>query len=295
MARYTDIRVSSVLGNSQLLDGGAMFGNAPRPLWERWAKPDALGRIGLACRCMLLEWGGVKLLCETGIGAYMEPSMAERFGLVESDHRLLANLATLGVKPEDIDYVILSHLHFDHAGGLLPSYAEIAQGRDYLVFPKAKIVVGREAWNRALKPHPRDRASFIPGLSEKIEKSGRLVVVEGDSLPEFPREQLFFRFSHGHTPGHMHTVVRGAKETIIFAGDLIPGKAWVHLPITMGYDRFAEQVIDEKQDLYSVAVPEHWNIFYTHDWDVAASQVMKDSKDRYVPMNEHPTLVHYTL
>lgn len=295
MPHYTDIRVSSVLGNSQLLDGGAMFGNAPRPLWERWAKPDALGRIPLACRCMLLEFGRVKILCETGIGAYMEPALAERFGLVESDHRLLANLKALGVAPEDIDYVILSHLHFDHAGGLLPAYEEMKQGRNELVFPKAKIVVGREAWDRALKPHPRDRASFIPALNDLIMKSGRLVIVEGDSLPDFPKEQLFFRFSHGHTPGHMHTVVRGAQETMIFAGDLIPGKAWVHLPITMGYDRFAEQVIDEKAELYRLAVPEHWNIFYTHDCEVAASQVMRDPKDKYVPIKEQPQLVHYSL
>jgi glyoxylase-like metal-dependent hydrolase (beta-lactamase superfamily II) len=295
MSRYTDIRVSSVLGNSQLLDGGAMFGNAPRPLWERWAKPDALGRIPLACRCLLVEWGDVTLLCETGIGAYMEPSLAERFGLVESDHRLLANLATLGVKPEEIDYVILSHLHFDHAGGLLPAHADIVQGHDGLVFPRAKFVVGRAAWNRSIQPHPRDRASFIPGMIEKIEKSGRLVLIEGDELPGFPREQLFFRFSHGHTPGHMHTIVRGPKETMIFAGDLIPGKAWVHLPITMGYDRFAEQVIDEKQDLYQLAVPGNWNIFYTHDCETACSQVMKDSKDRYIPTREQATLVRYAL
>jgi glyoxylase-like metal-dependent hydrolase (beta-lactamase superfamily II) len=93
----------------------------------------------------------------------------------------------------------------------------------------------------------------------------------------------------------MHTVVRGPNETMVFAGDLIPGKAWVHLPITMGYDRFAEQVIDEKQELYQLAVPEHWNIFYTHDCEVACSQVMKDNKDRYVPTKEQATLVHYAL
>jgi glyoxylase-like metal-dependent hydrolase (beta-lactamase superfamily II) len=295
MTSYTDLRVSSVLGNSQLLDGGAMFGNAPRPLWERWAKPDSLGRIALACRSMLLELDGVNLLCETGIGAYMDPALAERYGLVESDHRLLANLLALDRKPEDIDYVILSHLHFDHAGGLLPTFAEIAQGHDGLVFPKAKIVVGRDAWHRARQPHPRDRASFIPGLVDKIEASGRLVLVEGDSLPGFPSDQLCFRYSHGHTPGHMHTLVRGPQESMFFAGDLIPGKAWVHLPITMGYDRFAEQVIDEKQALYDDAVPNHWNIFYTHDSVIAASQVLKDSKDRYITSKEQTSLTRYRL
>ncbi len=295
MPRYTEIRVSSVLGNSQLLDGGAMFGNAPRPLWERWSKPDSLGRIALACRCMLVELDGVKVLCETGIGTYMEPSLAERYGLVESDHRLLVNLAEQGIKPDDIDYVILSHLHFDHAGGLLPAYADIAQGRDALVFPKAQFVVGREAWDRARHPHARDRASFIPGLVEKLEQSGRLIIVDGEALDGFAKDQLSFRFSHGHTPGHMHTVVHGSSGTMIFAGDLIPGKAWVHLPITMGYDRFAEQVIDEKQALYREAVPGHWYLFFTHDPHTAASQVKQDPKERYVPIEEQASLRRFPL
>ncbi|MCX6128164.1 MAG: MBL fold metallo-hydrolase, partial [Proteobacteria bacterium] len=250
MKHYSNILVSSVLGNSQLLDGGAMFGNAPRALWQRWAEPDDLGRIPLACRSMLLELDGTKVLCETGIGAYMPPDLADRYGRVETKHQLLINLKSQGFLPEDIDYVILSHLHFDHAGGLLAAYGEPSG----LAFPRAKIVLGKEAWQRACHPHARDRASFIPGLTDLIANSGRLCLVEGSCLPDFPEEQLSFRYSHGHTPGHMHTLVQGSRSSMFFAGDLIPGKNWVHLPITMGYDRFAEQVIDEKQKLYDEAV-----------------------------------------
>src|SRR4051812_44570609 len=112
-----NVKISSVEGNRQLLDGGAMFGNAPRLVWERWIKPDDRGRIPLACRAMLIELDNKKILCETGIGAFFEPKLAERFGVeTPSKHMLLENLKKLNVNPEDIDEVILSHLHFDHAG-----------------------------------------------------------------------------------------------------------------------------------------------------------------------------------
>jgi glyoxylase-like metal-dependent hydrolase (beta-lactamase superfamily II) len=244
---------------------------------------------------MLIEIGEVKILCETGIGAHFEPSLAERYGVVESEHRLLDNLRRLGIAPEAIDYVILSHLHFDHAGGLLPSFHEMSQGQNELVFPKAKFVVGEEAWQRALHPHPRDRASFIPGLSEKLEKSGRLLLVKGDSIADFSPELISFRFTNGHTPGQMHTLIRGSQDCMFFAGDLIPGKAWVHVPITMGYDRFPEQVIDEKHALYDELVPAQWILFYTHDPLVAASRVQIDSKGRYICFDEKTELKRYLL
>jgi len=285
--------VSSLLGNTQLLDGGAMFGNAPRLLWERWITPDSLGRIPLACRALLVEIGGTKVLCETGIGAYMEPALASRYGVVESEHLLLESLKALKLSDADIDFVILSHLHFDHAGGLLKAYREGSALE--LLFPKAQYVVGREAWERALHPHSRDRASFIPGLCELLQASGRLRILNDDHLAEFPKELLSFRISEGHTPGQLHTVVRGQKQTLVYAGDLIPGKAWVHLPITMGYDRYPEKVIDEKEELYHEAVSEGWLVFYTHDASVAASRIVKDEKGRYVPKDEQQSLNRFPL
>lgn len=287
------VMVSSLLGNTQLLDGGAMFGNAPRLLWERWITPDPLGRIPLACRALLVEIGEKKILCETGIGSYMEPALASRYGVVEREHLLLESLKALHLSDTDIDYVILSHLHFDHAGGLLKSYQEGAALE--LLFPHAQYVVGRKAWERAVHPHSRDKASFIPGLCELLQASGRLRILDDDHLAEFPKELLSFRISEGHTPGQLHTVVRGQKQTLVYAGDLIPGKAWVHLPITMGYDRYPEKVIDEKEELYRDAVSEGWLVFYTHDAIVAASHIVKDEKGRYVPKDEHQSLNRFPL
>jgi glyoxylase-like metal-dependent hydrolase (beta-lactamase superfamily II) len=288
-----EVRVSSVLGNHQRLDGGAMFGNAPKAVWERWCKPDELNRIDLACRCLLVEWGDQKILCETGIGAFFEPKLAERYGVVEKDHRLLASLKELGIDHKDITAVILSHLHFDHAGGLLNAFADQKNG-PALLFPNAKYVVGAEAWERALRPHARDRASFIPELPGLLEKSGRLVIVK-DKVPEFLAPIINFHFTHGHTPGHMHTIVKGARDKVVFAGDLVPGTAWIHLAITMGYDRYPEQIIDEKKFFYEKIVDPNTYLFYTHDSKTAMSHVGHDDKGRFVPQDEKPEFSRVAL
>jgi glyoxylase-like metal-dependent hydrolase (beta-lactamase superfamily II) len=284
-------KVSSIEGNRQLLDGGAMFGNAPRPVWEKWIAPDQLGRIPLACRCMLLEFDGVKVLCETGIGAFFEPKMSERFGVqTPTRHLLRENLEAAGADADSIDYVILSHLHFDHAGGLLPTHQEIAAGYDDLIFTKAKFIVSEEAWARALHPHSRDKASFIPGLTEKLRDSGRLMLIPRDPLPEPLKGHIEFLLSQGHTPGHMHTLFKGDTQRVFFCGDLIPGRAWVHLPITMGYDRFPEQLIDEKATVYQRAEREDWLLFFTHDPEVAASHLKRSSVGKYEPAHDLPVL-----
>ena len=147
-----------------------MFGNCPRAVWERWCPPDALGRIALACRALLVrEDGGRTVLLEAGIGSFFAPKLRERFGVQESEHVLLSSLAALGVKPDDVDVIVLSHLHFDHAGGLLAAWAEgVAPA---LAFPRARYVVGARAWARARAPHFRDRASFIPELPALLEGS----------------------------------------------------------------------------------------------------------------------------
>jgi glyoxylase-like metal-dependent hydrolase (beta-lactamase superfamily II) len=129
----------------------------------KWAAPDELNRIELACRALLASpLEGKTVLFETGIGAFFDPRMRERYGVQESQHVLIDSLREAGFEHEDIDVVVLSHLHFDHAGGLLAAWSE---GREpELLFPNATYVVGAQHWQRAMQPHPRDRASFIPEL-----------------------------------------------------------------------------------------------------------------------------------
>ena len=292
------IYLSAVEGNRQKLDGGAMFGNAPRPMWEKWHRPDAIGRIELACRALLVEVGDQKILCETGIGAFFEPKLAERFGVQDPEtHHLLLSLKKLGIEEKDISAVILSHLHFDHAGGLLPAYADLEAGNKDLLFPNAQYIVGQEAWERNQHPHIRDRASFIPHLADKLIHSQRLLIIPSgasSAAQKLPTCISFF-YSFGHTPGHMHTLIRGQKETALFCGDLIPGTTWLHAPLTMGYDRFPEHLIDEKLELYNKAIPEHWFLFYTHDPVYPASYGRWDENKRVLADQALTSLIRMPL
>ena len=273
-----ELRLDSVMGNSQRLDGGAMFGNAPKALWTRWAEPDNENRIPLACRTLLVREGTRNILLETGIGAFFEPRLRERFGVVEERHVLLENLASLGLKHEDIDVIVLSHLHFDHAGGLLGAFDEAEAPQ--LLFPNATYIVGAAAWQRANHPHPRDRASYIDALQPLLEQSGRLEIIEGEQSSTLGSNFRFHR-SQGHTPGLLLTEIDTSFGPLVFAADLIPGAPWVHVPITMGYDRWPEKLIDEKQALLSDLESRGGWLFFTHDPHFAMGRIEKDEKGRY--------------
>lgn len=274
------MKLTPILGNSQKLDGGAMFGNAPKAMWSQWVSSDDDNRIHLQCRCLLVEEPTRNILFETGVGAFFEPKLAERYGVQESEHRLIENLAQLGFKPEDIDAIVLSHLHFDHAGGLLAPYEQPDQALK-LAFPNATLIVSESAWQRALEPHPRDRASFIPGLTDLLEHSGHLERISGTRSATLG-DRYRFHYSDGHTPGMLLTEIETDEGPVVFGADLIPGTPWVHVPISMGYDRYPEMLIDEKRRLLSDLAAREGRLFFTHDPEVAMARIVKNEKGRFI-------------
>lgn len=249
------MKLEVIEGNRQRLDGGALFGHLPKSVWQEFFPVDQQNRIAVACRSLLIEIEGQTLLFEAGIGTFFSPKLRERYG-VEGEEHLLHK--TVGQR--EIDHVVLSHLHFDHAGGLLAPYKE--GEAPSLLFPEATYWCTEEAFARAVKPTPRDKASFIPELQPLLEKSLRFF---STTLPFKGMEVV--KLSSGHTKG-LAVLRLETTPPLYLTTDLLPGLPWVHLPINSAYDRFPEQSMIEKQEVLDQVIAEEGVLFFTHDPDV---------------------------
>lgn len=268
----------AIEGNRQHLDGGAMFGNAPKTMWGKWLSVDDQNRVPLATRALLVQTDdGRNVLFEVGVGAFFDPKLKQRYGIEPEEHVLIKNLEAVGVSEMDVDVVVLSHLHFDHAGGLLPEYGDEPP---QLHFPNANYYVSESHWDYVQHPHSRERASFIPLLHELLESSDRLVLIDHPEHPDLDFG-VTFRFSDGHTIGLMLSQIATDEGPLVFVTDLVPGNAWLHLPITMGYDRFPELKVDEKKQLYESLVETDARFFYTHDPNISCAVLKQDESGKY--------------
>lgn len=271
------MKLIALTSNTMRLDGGSMYGHVPKTLWEKWTPADELNRIPLACRTLLLQTDeGRTILFDVGVGDFFDPKHKERYG-IEGDSELLKSLANLGIAEEDVDTIILSHLHFDHAGGLLSSFD---QGPLRLRFSNARYYLSHEHWNRAQHPHVRERVSFIPILTSLLKSSKRLSLIEEKTHPELDFG-VTFELSHGHTPGLLLSTLETSSGPLVYASDLVPGLPWLHLPVTMGYDRYPELIVDEKERLLKELLEKKGRILFTHDLNTPCARVCRDSQGRF--------------
>lgn len=248
------------------LDGGAMFGVVPRVVWEREAPPDALNRIELALRCLLLRDGEHVVLVDCGVGDKDGPLFREIFALEDQGRGLSEVLAEQGLRPEDVTYLLLTHLHFDHAGGAVRREG----GRAVPTFPKARIHLQREQWDWAFHPSLRDRASYLTDNLEPLREADlNLLDGPGELLPG-----LSVRVVHGHTPGMQLAQLDGSGGPgLIYCADLVPTAAHLPLAWVMGYDLHPLTVVEEKQALYQHAGDGSCWLAFEHDPRLAAARI----------------------
>jgi glyoxylase-like metal-dependent hydrolase (beta-lactamase superfamily II) len=261
-----DVTIHALEAGLQRLDGGAMFGVVPKPLWERKIPADSRNRIPLALRCLLVETPDELVLIETGAGNKESEKFVQIYGLenaapagVDAPDRLQAAISEAGFSPDDVGVVVDTHLHFDHAGG--NTYRD-ANGQVRLSFPRARYHVQRGEWDYAHWRNERIQASYLSHNFDPVEEAGRLELVEGD-VQIVPGISVIR--TPGHTPHHQSVLITSGGETACFLADVVPTMAHVSLPWIMGYDVEPLVTLETKRKLLARAAEERWLLVSTHD------------------------------
>jgi glyoxylase-like metal-dependent hydrolase (beta-lactamase superfamily II) len=269
------MRIHALEAGLQRLDGGAMFGVVPKPLWEKRIPADARNRIPLALRCLLVETPDELVLIETGLGNKEGEKFIDIYGVdnAASDprfpDRLQEAIAAAGFSADDVSVVIDTHLHFDHAGG--NTYRD-AEGQVHLSFPNARYHVQRGEWEWAHQTNERTSASYLPHNFDPVMEAGRLELVEGN-VQILPGISVYR--TPGHCPHHQSVLVSSDGEVACFLADVVPTMAHLPLPWIMGYDVEPLVTLESKRALLKRAVDERWLLVSTHDpftpWGYAAA------------------------
>lgn len=241
------------------LDGGAMFGVVPKTLWNRTNPSDDLNRIEMCTRAMLLVGNGKKILVDTGIGYKLSEKLNKIYDVDYSEYTLEKSLHKLNLKNEDITDVILTHLHFDHAGG--NTYYDNDKNLR-LSFPNATYHVQKEHFEWALNPTERDKASFFPENYVLLQEKKVLNKISG----EFELDEFITLYPvNGHTRSMQLVKVSDDKNSILYLADLIPTAGHTPLPYIMGYDLFPLTTLEEKKFFLNEISENNWDVFFEHD------------------------------
>jgi glyoxylase-like metal-dependent hydrolase (beta-lactamase superfamily II) len=256
-----------------------MFGVVPKALWERRIPADERNRIPLGLRCLLVETPDALVLIDTGVGNKESDKFLSIYGIENAGTptRLEDAMRDAGFAPEDVDIVIDTHLHFDHAGG--NTYRD-AEGEVQLSFPRARYVVQRGEWEYAHWDNERVRASYLPDNFDPVERAGRFDFVEGER-EIIPGIRVVP--TPGHVPHHQSVVISSDGETACFLADLIPTAAHLPLPWIMGYDVEPLVTLESKRGILERARREDWLLVFQHDATVAWG--------RLDPAESRPTLL----
>jgi len=269
--RFGSYDCFTLVMDSFLLDGGAMFGVVPKNLWEKKISADSSNRIPMQARSLIIRGNDKIILVDTGIGDKLPAKFKKIYDIQTSVSSMAERLAPFELTEDDITDVILTHLHFDHAGGS----TIISNGKVVPTFPNAVYHVQQTQWELACNPSVRDQSSYIPDNFMPLLEQNVLNLVNGGSDEFFDGIDLIV--TDGHTRGQQHPLIKGDKQSLFFCADLIPTSA--HIPIAwhMGYDNHPLTIMDEKDAILSRAVEENWILCFEHDPVIAAASVREEA------------------
>jgi glyoxylase-like metal-dependent hydrolase (beta-lactamase superfamily II) len=252
------------------LDGGAMFGIIPRPLWQKTNPPDEANRIKLATRNLLLIDGKRKILIDTGNGQKWDEKARSIYGF-DFTNSLEGSLNNINLKPEDITDVILTHLHFDHTGGS----TKIENGKLVPTFPNAKYYVQKENYEWAVNPSERDKGSYLKDNFVPLIEEGVLTLINDKEKFD---DGIEFVIINGHTFAQQLIKISDSSSIILYCADLFPTTSHISLPYVMGYDLQPLVTVEEKKKVLAKAIEEKWKLFFEHDPETALASVEKSEK-----------------
>ena len=275
--RIGDYDLYSIETSEFSLDGGAMFGIVPKPIWEREAPSDALNRIDMVTRSLLLCSDEKKILIDTGNGTKWEEKYRDIYNIDTSRYNIENSLTKYGFSADDITDIINTHLHFDHAGG----NTKIDDGSIVPTFPNAKYWVTKEHWELANHPSQKDSGSFIEHDWKVLAENGMIETVNGNE-PFIKGIDSYI--TQGHTAGLLHPIISDGTKTLFYGADIFPLAAHISIPWVMAYDVQPVVTMKEKEILLSKMQDEEWILFLEHDPNIQACTVHQDGK--HFKMNE---------
>lgn len=271
--KFGDFEISIVRECTFKLDGGAMFGVVPKTLWNKVSPADELNRVLMACNLLFIDTGSKKVLVETGMGDRWSEKERERYDLTTLA-KPAEMLTSIGIRNEDVDAVIISHLHFDHAGGA----TRLEGGNLVPTFPNAKYYVQKGEWEFAHNANPRARASYRADDYEPLLANNQLVFMEGDTEVA---PGVWAKLTGGHTTHHQIVYFESQNNKGVFFADLMPTKGHVMPPWVMGYDHYPLEACDEKSKWLASASKENWLVVFDHELDVPWGHVHLNAANKY--------------
>ena len=253
------------------LDGGAMFGIIPKPVWEKKVSADELNRVNMVTRSLLLVSDEKKILIDTGNGTKWEEKYKKIYDINTDQYNIEKSLGKYGFSSEQITDVICTHMHFDHIGG----NTKIKSGKVVPTFPNAKYWISEENWKLANHPSQKDAGSFIEHDWKVLAENQMIEIIDGRE-PFIEGIETFV--THGHTPGLLHPIVSDGSNKLFYGADIFPMVAHIPIPWVMAYDVQPVVTMEEKQKLLQKMEREDWILFFEHDPHIQACTVHKDGK-----------------